>query len=61
MLTAVFILFYHTKASTEGFFSTTLVFLHHHNAKKFDNKSFGFNASHAKPKPIQRTAYHSFS
>ena len=62
MLIAVLIFqFFHTKASTERFFSSaTLVVLYHSNAEEFDNKSFGFNPSPAKPNLIQRTAYPSF-
>ena len=60
MLIAVFI-FFHKKASTERFFSTTLVGLYHSNAQEFDTKSFGFNPSPAKPRLIRRTEYPSFS
>ena len=59
MLIAIFF-FFHTIASTERFF-TTLVVLYHGNAQEFDNKSFGFNPSPAKPKLIRRTANPSFS
>ena len=61
MLIAEFMFFFHTKASTEGLFSTTLVVLCHDTAQEFDNKSFGFNPSPSKPKLIRRTAYPSFS
>ena len=61
MRIAVFIFFFHAKASTKRFFfSTTLVVLYHSDAQEFDNK-IGFNPSSAKPKLIRRTAYHSFS
>ena len=62
MLIAEFIFSFFTNASTERFFfTTTLVALYHSNAKDFDNKSFGFNPSPAKPKLIPRNAYPSIS
>ena len=61
MLIAVLIFFFHIKATEHFFFLPLLVVLHHSNAQEFDNKSFGFNPSPAKPKLIRRTAYPSFS
>ena len=51
MLIAVFILpFVFSKASTERFFTITLVALYHGIAQEFDNKSFGYNPLPGKPK-----------
>ena len=61
MLIAVFIFFFTQKLLLKDFFSTTLEVLYHDNALEFNNKSFEFNPSPAKPKLIRRTAYPSFS
>ena len=62
MRIAVFIFSFLTQTLPQNaFFSTSLVVLCHSNAQEFDNKSFGFNPSPAKPKLIRRNAYHSFS
>ena len=62
MLVAVFIFSFFTQMLLlNAFSSTTLVVLYHSNAQEFDNKSFGFNPSLAKPKLIQRNAYASIS
>ena len=62
MLIAVFIFSFFTQTLLlNAFFTTTLVILYHSNAQEFDNKSFGFNPSPAKPKLIRRNAYPSIS
>ena len=61
ILIAVFIFFFTQKLVLSAFFSSTLVVSCHSDTQEFDNKSFGFNPSPAKPKLIRRTAYPTFS
>ena len=59
---AVFIFSFLTQTLPQNtFFTTTLEVLFYSIAQEFDNKSFGFNPSPAKPKLFRRNAYHSFS
>ena len=63
MLIAVFLFSFFTQTLPLNafFLITTLVVLYHSNAQEFDNKSFGFNPSPAKPKLIRKTVYPSIS
>ena len=62
MLIAVFIFSFFTQTFLlNAFFYYHSGSLYHSNAQEFDNKSFGFNPSPAKPKLIRRNACLSIS